>query len=156
MHEEYIAEIIKSLVPVRMEAIWGMITGMTGMMVTLLFGEWNDALQALAMFIFIDYVTGVMAAYIKPRSKLSSKKGLKGIIKKLALVFFVVFAHGLDVALGQNVFCLLATYSLLGNEGLSIVENLTHCGVPVPDSIREKLEQLAREKENKGGGSNGV
>lgn len=120
---------------------------MTGVMVTFLFGQWNDALTALAMFMLMDYITGVMAAYMKPRARLSSKRGLRGIVKKLALMTFVVFAHQLDLAVGQSIFCLLVTYTLLGNEGLSIVENLSHCGVPVPKSIKEKLEQLAHEKE---------
>ncbi|WP_177188169.1 phage holin family protein [Selenomonas ruminantium] len=116
-------------------------------MVTFLFGAWNDALTALAMFMLLDYITGVMAAYMKPKAKLSSKRGLRGIVKKLALVTFVVFAHHLDLAIGQNIFCLLVTYALLGNEGLSIIENLSHCGVPIPASVKSKLEQLAHEKE---------
>ena len=116
-------------------------------MVTFLFGAWNDALTALAMFMLIDYLTGVMSAYMKPRAKLSSKRGLRGIVKKLALITFVVFAHYLDMAVGQSIFCVLVTYALLGNEGLSIVENLSHCGVPVPAAIKNKLEQLAHEKE---------
>jgi toxin secretion/phage lysis holin len=99
------------------------------------------------MFMLIDYVTGVMSAYMKPKSKLSSKRGLRGIVKKLALVTFVVFAHYLDLAIGQSIFCLLVTYALLGNEGLSIVENLSHCGVPIPEAVKNKLEQLAHEKE---------
>lgn len=140
------ATILKSLIPCRMEAIWGCITGVVGTMVTLLFGAWNDALTSLVMFMLIDYITGVMAAYMKPGAKLSSKRGLRGIVKKLALVTFVVFAHRLDVAISQNVFCLLVTYSLLGNEGLSIVENLSHCGMPIPRAIKDKLEQLAHEK----------
>jgi toxin secretion/phage lysis holin len=116
-------------------------------MVTFLFGAWNDALTALAMFMLIDYVTGVMSAYMKPRAKLSSKKGLRGIVKKLTLISLIVAAHQLDLAIGQNVFCLLFTYSMLGNEGLSIVENAAYCGVPVPAALKEKLEQLAREKQ---------
>jgi toxin secretion/phage lysis holin len=125
-------------------------TGVLGTMITFLFGGWNDALTALAMFILIDYITGVMAAYLKPRAKLSSKKGLKGIVKKLALITFVVFAHFLDLAIGQNIFCPLITYSIMGNEGLSVVENLAYCGVPIPMSIKNKLEQLAKEKEGAG------
>lgn len=130
-----------------MEAIWGCITGVAGTVITLLFGQWNDALTSLVMFMLIDYITGVMAAYTKPGARLSSKRGLRGIVKKLALATFVVFAHHLDLAIGQNVFCLLVTYSLLGNEGLSIMENLSHCGVPIPKAIKAKLEQLAHEKE---------
>lgn len=141
-----IATTLKSLIPCRMETVWGCITGVIGTMVTLLFGAWNDALTSLAMFMLIDYITGVMAAYMKPGARLSSKRGLRGIVKKLALVTFVVFAHRLDLAIGQNLFFLLVTYSLLGNEGLSIVENLSHCGVPIPKAIKGKLEQLAHEK----------
>lgn len=139
--------ILRSLIPVRTEAIWGCTTGVIGTMITFLFGAWNDALTALGMFMLIDYITGVMAAYMKPKAKLSSKRGLRGIVKKLALVTFVVFAHHLDLAIGQNIFCLLVTYALLGNEGLSIIENLSHCGVPIPVSVKSKLEQLAHEKE---------
>jgi len=142
--------ILKSALPCRMEAIWGTITGVVGTMITFLFGQWNDALTALAMFMMIDYISGVMAAYMKPRARLSSKRGLRGIVKKLALVTFVVFAHYLDMAIGQSIFCVLVTYALLGNEGLSITENLAHCGVPIPVSIKDKLEQLAHEKESVG------
>jgi toxin secretion/phage lysis holin len=135
-------DIIRSIIPVKIEIFWGGFVGVVG----LLFGGWNNALQALAMFMLIDYVTGVLAAYVRPRAKLSSKRGLKGIAKKLMLLCFVTAAHQLDLALGQNVFCVLVTYFLLGNEGLSIMENCTYCGVPVPASLRDKLEQLAHEK----------
>lgn len=141
-----IVEIGKSIIPVRMEAMWGATIGVMGTILTFCFGEWNNALQSLAVFMFIDYITGVMAAYMKPHSKLSSKRGFRGIVKKLAIVTFVAAAHHLDQAVGQNVFCLLTTYAFLGNEGLSIIENVSHCGVPVPNSIKDKLEQLAHEK----------
>ena len=81
-----IEAILKSAIPCRIEAIWGTFTGVVGTMITFLFGQWNDALTALAMFMFIDYLSGVMAAYMKPRAKLSSKRGLRGIVKKLALI----------------------------------------------------------------------
>lgn len=135
-------DIMRSIIPVKIEIMWGGIVSVTG----LLFGGWSNVLQALAMFMLIDYITGVLAAYIRPRAKLSSKKGLKGIAKKLMLICFVAAAHQLDTAMGQNVFCLLVSYFLIGNEGLSILENCTYCGVPVPASLRDKLEQLAHEK----------
>lgn len=139
-------ELLRTITPVRLELVWGTITGLSGTMATFLFGEWNNALQALAVFMAIDYITGVLAAYMRPRAKLSSKRGLKGIAKKLTLISLIVSAHYLDLAIGQNVFCLLLTYFMLGNEGLSIIENAAYCGVPIPASLREKLEQLAQEK----------
>ena len=51
-----IGKMIQSLIPVRMEAAAGMATGGAGMILTFLFGEWNDALQALAVFMLIDYI----------------------------------------------------------------------------------------------------
>ena len=151
MHEQYIVDLARSLIPVRMEAIWGTITGVAGMAVTAMIGQWNNALEALAVFMLLDYISGVMAAYLKPRSKLSSKKGLKGIVKKLALISFVVFAHYLDIVLGQEVFMTLVVYAMLGNEGLSILENLSYCGVPIPATVKNKLEQLAAEQAERGG-----
>lgn len=139
-------EVLRSLIPVRMEAVWGTVTGVSGTMATFLFGAWNEAIQALAMLMLIDYITGVLAAYMKPRTKLSSKKGLRGIIKKLVLILFVASAHFLDLATGQAVFCTLITYTIIGNEGLSIVENCSYCGVPVPSILKNKLEQLAQEQ----------
>ena len=144
---DFVYDVLKQVVPVRMEVMWGALTGSLGTMATFLFGEWNNALQALAMFMLLDYITGVLAAYMRPRAKLSSKKGLRGIVKKLALIAFVAAAHFLDLAIGQNVFCLLVTYALLGNEGLSIIENAAYCGVPIPAALKEKLEQLAHEKQ---------
>lgn len=151
-----LADLMKSLIPVRMEAAVGISTGGAGMVLTFLFGDWNNALQALAMFMLIDYITGVLAAYMRPRSKLSSKRGLKGIAKKLTLILLIVSAHFLDLAIGQNVFCLLLTYFMLGNEGLSIIENVAYCGVPIPASLREKLEQLAQEKQEAKQGVKGM
>ena len=52
-------EVLRSLIPVRMEVVWGTVTGVSGTMATFLFGEWNNALQALAMLMLLDYITGV-------------------------------------------------------------------------------------------------
>lgn len=150
---ESVLEIGKSIIPVRTEAMWGATVGVMGTIFTFCFGEWSNALQSLTVFIFIDYVTGVMAAYMQPRAELCSEKGLRGLVKKLALMTFVAFAHWLDIAVGQTVFATIVIYTLLGTEGLSITENLGRCGVPIPDGIKNKLKQLAHEKDKqvKGG-----
>jgi len=148
-------EVMRSLVPVQMEVAWGTFSGVVGSLATFLFGAWNEAIQALAMLMLIDYITGVLAAYMKPRTKLSSKKGLRGIIKKLVLILFVASAHFLDLATGQAVFCTLITYTIIGNEGLSIVENCSYCGVPVPSILKNKLEQLAQEQSERAKGAKG-
>ena len=66
-------EVMRSLVPVPLEVAWGTFSGIVGSLATFLFGEWGEALEALAMLMLIDYITGVLAAYLRPRTKLSSK-----------------------------------------------------------------------------------
>lgn len=143
-------EFMRQLIPVRTEVVVGMTTGIFGTTATFLFGGWSNALQALAMLMMIDYFTGVMSAYISPNAKLSSKRGFRGIVKKMVLVLLVSTAHFVDSAFNQQVFCPLVTYALIGNEGLSIIENCSHCGVPVPAPLKAKLEQLAHEKDEAG------
>lgn len=146
----YINDFYRHMMPVRTEAIVGMTSGFFGVTATFLFGGWSNAMQALAMLMLIDYMTGVMSAYISPKARLSSKRGFRGIVKKMVLILLVSTAHYVDVAVGQNVFCPLAIYTLIGNEGLSILENCSHCGAPIPASLKAKLEQLAKEKDEAG------
>ena len=73
--------VIKSLIPVRVEAVWGTITGVMGVVAEVLFGTWSDALMALVVAMLIDYVSGVIAAYINPALSLNSQRGFRGILK---------------------------------------------------------------------------
>ena len=132
-----------------------MTTGIFGVTASFLFGGWSNAMQALAMLMLIDYMTGVISAYISPEAKLSSKRGFRGIVKKVVLVLLVCTAHNVDVATGQQVFTPLTVWFLIGNEGLSILENCSHCGVPIPQGLKAKLEQLAHEKNEAGRPHNG-
>ena len=85
LHFDEFCEYMRQLVPTRGELVIGGTVGTLGMVTNLLFGGWNDTLTLLALFMAIDYVTGVMAAgYTK---KLSSKKGLKGKITAGNMLF---------------------------------------------------------------------
>ena len=129
-----------------MEAVWGCITGVVGTMVTLLFGAWNDALEALCVLMVIDYVTGMLAAYISPALKLNSARGLNGICKKILILLLVVLAHELERASGAPAVQSVVVWFFIGNEGLSIIENAAKAGVPIPSKLRDTLEQLSNEK----------
>lgn len=141
-----IATILKSLIPCRTEAVWGCITGVVGTTVTLLFGQWNDALEALCVLMALDYATGVLAAYISPALMLNSSRGLKGICKKIMILLLVVLAHELERASGVPAVQSVVAWFFIGNEGLSIIENAAKAGVPIPNKLRETLEQLSSEK----------
>ena len=143
----------KSMVPVRFEALWGAAAGAFGTWTHYMFGEWNSTLDTLLMLMVLDYASGLLAAYINPRLALNSQKGFKGIARKIFIFLIVAMAHKVDVMLGVTGVCTVATWFYIGNEGLSITENAAKAGVPIPETVRKSLEQLAREKnarENKG------
>lgn len=141
--------VIKSLIPVRVEAVWGTITGVVGVAAEILFGAWSDALAALVVAMLIDYVSGVIAAYINPALSLNSQRGFRGILKKIMILLLVSLGHVLDTAMHQQIICIAVTYFFIGNEGLSIVENAAKAGVPIPTKLRDQLEQLMEEKEGR-------
>ena len=144
-----VLEVVKSFLPVQMERVWGTITGAVGVLSSYLFGAWNDALEALIVAMLIDYVSGVLAAYVNPNLALNSQRGFRGICKKIMILLLVCLAHFMDLATGQAVICTAVIWFFLGNEGLSIVENAAKMGLPVPEKLKAALEQLASEKKDK-------
>lgn len=144
-----IIEAIRSLVPVRVEALWGTTTGAIGMVTTYLFGAWNSVLEALIYAMVIDYISGVLAAYVNPDMALDSHRGFQGICKKLMILLLVSLAHFLDNAMGQQLICVAVTWFFLGNEGLSILENAGKAGIPIPARLKNTLKQLSEERERK-------
>ena len=144
-----IIEAIRSLVPVRVEALWGTTTGAIGMVTTYLFGAWNSVLEALIFAMVIDYISGVLAAYVNPDMALDSHRGFQGICKKLMILLLVSLAHFMDNAMGEQLICVAVTWFFLGNEGLSILENAGKAGVPIPAKLKNTLKQLSEERERK-------
>ena len=112
---------------------------------TFLFGAPDVWLMTLLAFIVIDYISGVIAAYIG--NTLSSRVGFIGILKKTMYFFVVAVAHCVDVATGAGgVLQGIAVGVLISNEGISILENCAKCGIPIPDRLIKALAQI------KGGG----
>ena len=109
-------------------------------------GGRDGLLIALMVMMAIDYATGVMCA-IADR-KLSSAVGFKGICKKVLILLLVTVANVIDVhVVGTGSALRGATVCFyLSNEGLSILENAVHLGLPVPDGLREALAQLHNRK----------
>ena len=111
-----------------------------------LLGGLDVALMALVIAIVLDYISGVLKAYVT--KELSSKVGLKGIIKKVGVLLVVMLAVIIDnVTGGTGAIRTLVIYYFVANEGLSVIENLGQAGVPIPQSIKKALKAL--KKENK-------
>ena len=114
-------------------------------------GGCDGLLYTLIAFVVIDYITGVMCAITD--HALSSAVGFKGIARKILIFLMVGMANILDVnVIGTgSVLRTAAIFFYLSNEGVSLLENAAHLGLPVPGAIKEVLEQLhdRAEKEDK-------
>ena len=115
------------------------------------FGGMDGFVYALIAFVVIDYITGVMCAIVD--KKLSSEVGFKGICKKVLVFILVGVGNIIDVqVLGQaGVLRTAVIFFYLSNEGVSLLENAGHLGLPIPAKLKAVLEQLhdRSEKENK-------
>ena len=105
-------------------------------------GGCDGLMYALIAFVVIDYITGIMCAITD--KTLSSAVGFRGIFKKLLIFILVGVANILDVnVIGDgSVLRTAAIFFYLSNEGVSMLENAAHLGLPVPEAIRTVLEQL--------------
>jgi toxin secretion/phage lysis holin len=129
-----------------MEMEWGAAVSIVGTVFCYVVGGWDGLIEALVFAIGIDYVSGMLAAYINPDSQLNSQRGFRGICKKIMILLLVVLAHFLDQATHQEVIRTAVIWFFLGNEGLSIIENAAKAGLPIPDSLKNSLEQLNHQK----------
>lgn len=106
-------------------------------------GGFNGLIQALVVFMIIDYVTGVFCAIVE--KKLSSAVGAKGILQKCLIILLIGIANEIDtIILGgeDNLLRTAVIIFYLANEGISILENATRLGLPIPDKMKEILIQL--------------
>lgn len=112
-------------------------------------GGCDGLLYALIAFVVIDYVTGVMCA-INDHT-LSSEIGFRGICRKVLIFLMVGIAHILDVNIigSGSVLRTAAVFFYISNEGVSILENAAHLGLPVPGKLKDVLEQLHDRSERK-------
>ena len=111
-----------------------------------LLGGWDISIKVLIMFMIIDYMTGMISA-IKNK-ELSSKIGSFGIVKKCLMLVLVAVAVEVDELTGQSgMFRTIVIYFYVGNEGISILENLVECEIKVPEKLKLILKQI-EEKDN--------
>lgn len=111
-------------------------------------GGCDGLLYALLAFVMIDYITGVMCAIAD--KKLSSSVGFKGICRKVLIFLLVGIANILDVqVIGTgSVLRTAVIFFYISNEGVSLLENAGHLGLPIPVKIKAVLEQLHERAES--------
>ena len=109
------------------------IGGVDGLMITLI------------AFIAVDYISGVLVAIVK--HKLNSEIGFKGICKKVLIIALVGVANLIDIHVIRSgaVARTAVIFFYAANEGISIIENATKLGLPVPEKLKTILEQMKKE-----------
>lgn len=109
-------------------------------------GGWDVALMSMVIVVIIDYITGVASAFYN--KKVSSRQGLKGIIKKFCYFLIVALAVVIDNLMGQSgVIRTLVIYFFVANDGISIIENMAEMDVKLPKKLIDALDDLKHKSE---------
>ena len=106
-------------------------------------GGFDGLLEALIIFAVVDYVTGVFCAIAE--KKLSSAIGFKGILQKMLIFMLVAVANVIDAHIlggGDHLLRTAVIFFYLSNEGISILENSSRLGLPVPEKLQSILQQI--------------
>lgn len=111
-------------------------------------GDFDGFMFALVVFMTLDYLTGVVDAIMKKR--LSSDIGFKGLLRKMMIFVIVIIGNVIDVYIIKEGATIRTAviFFYLANEGISILENVTEIGLPIPEKIKDVLLQI------KGGADN--
>lgn len=119
-----------------------------GAFITNALGGWDAVLNLLVAMMAADYITGLAVAAVFKRSNksesgtLDSKAGFRGLVKKCAILLLVYIAVLLDAAVGTHYVRSAVVLFFIGNEGLSLLENIGLMGVKYPAFMRNMLEAL--------------
>ena len=126
------------------------ISGAIGAVVGFLYGEVNGLFIAIIALMVLDYITGILCAVIS--KTLSSEVGFRGLVKKFVILIVIAVGHLVDayiIGTGSAVMSAVMLF-FAANEGISILENAAILGLPIPQKLKDVLEQLKdKDKEDK-------
>ena len=105
---------LRGMIPTQLQIEWGAAASAIGTAFSYVCG-WDGAIEALLFLMLIDYISGVMAAYINPNLSLNSQRGFKGICKKIMIMLLVAVAHIVDRAVGQAMAQAIVVWFFIGN-----------------------------------------
>lgn len=127
--------------------------GLVGAAIAASLGGWDMALQTLCIFMAIDYGSGIIVAAVfkaSPKTEtgtLESRAGLKGLLRKAAMLCAVLMAYYLDQVAGTDFVRDATCLAFVCNEALSIIENFGLMGVPIPEAITNAIDVLKGKKD---------
>ena len=132
-----------------MENVIKIAVGIGGGLASYMFGGWSVLLQTLVVFIVLDYIFAIIVA--ATHGELNSKKGFKGIAKKVAILLLVAVAHQIDSILGDGNFIRDSViFFYIANELLSILETVGRTNLPIPNVLKKAVETLNNKSKGEG------
>lgn len=120
--------------------------GFVGGILTSLLGGWDKLIMALLILMILDYITGLIKGIYN--KELSSEIGFKGLLKKVLILVVVSVAVVAEQNLGIPAVREIVIMFFTVNEAISILENASLIGLPIPNKLKDALLQL-RDKEDK-------
>ncbi|MDD4469068.1 MAG: phage holin family protein [Bacilli bacterium] len=139
----------------RVKNIIIMIFGSIGSLLSFLLGGFDSVMIALLIFMVIDFLSGLILAIVFKKSKktesgrLSSQAGILGLTKKIFILFLVAVSTQLDIILGTTFIRDGTVIGFISMEGISIVENASLAGLPIPRVIKNALEIISKKEKDK-------
>lgn len=110
-------------------------------------GGWDMWLEMLVLFVVLDYISGLLAAFTE--KNLNSEVGFKGVCKKVFIFILVAVAFSLDQLMGTQFIRMAVIGFYIGIEGLSILKNAGRSGLPIPEVLKNALEEIHQGKEGR-------
>jgi toxin secretion/phage lysis holin len=129
--------------------------GSIGSLLSFLLGGFDSVMIALLIFMVIDFLSGLILAIVFKKSKktesgrLSSQAGILGLTKKIFILFLVVVSTQLDIILGTTFIRDGTVIGFISMEGISIIENASLAGLPIPKVIKNALEIISKKEKDK-------
>ncbi len=125
------------------------ISGAAGALIGFLYGEIIGLFIAMIALMALDYITGIFCAV--STKTLSSETGFRGLVKKLVILVIIAVGHLVDAYIigTGSAFMTAVILFFAANEGISILENAALLGLPVPEKLRNALEQLKDKEDDK-------
>lgn len=131
----------------RWDTIVKSVSGAIGAVIGFLYGEVNGLFIAIIALMVLDYITGILCAIVT--KTLSSEVGFRGLVKKFVILIVIAVGHLVDayvIGTGSAVMSAVMLF-FAANEGISILENSAILGLPIPQKLRDVLEQLKSEND---------
>ncbi|HHU59431.1 TPA: phage holin family protein [bacterium] len=132
-----------------------MIFGSIGSLLSFLLGGFDNVMIALLIFMVLDFLSGLILAIVFKNSKktdngkLSSSAGIIGLSKKILILFLVALSTQLDIVLETSFIRDGTVIGFISMEGISIIENASLAGLPIPKVIKNALEIISKKEKDK-------